>query len=271
MAQQHSRMRFPSDLFLQGFKVQARCLYALMIREMMMRYGRDNLGFLWIFIEPMLLCVGVMLLWTFIHAPFEHGITVVALVLTGYMPLTLWRHMTTNAAILPFKRSAALLYHRHVSLLDVFLTRIFLEYAGSTTAFALVSGALVALNLVEVPHDIGLVIAGWLLMGLFSTGAALVITLLTESSEVSERFVPVFQYLMLPISGCFFMVDWLPTFAQNLIWYNPTVHCYEMIRAGFFGDSVQTYFSPWYPAACALSLIALGIGFIDRMRDHIHA
>jgi capsular polysaccharide transport system permease protein len=102
MARQSSIKMFRSDAFVLGLKVQARCLHALMIREMMMRYGRDNLGFLWVFLEPMLLCVGVMLLWTLIHAPFEHGLTVVALVLTGYMPLTLWRHTTTNAAIMPF-------------------------------------------------------------------------------------------------------------------------------------------------------------------------
>src|ERR1700736_5838465 len=190
MVQQHSMNEFRSELVLRGLKVQARCLYALMIREMMMRYGRDNLGFLWVFIEPMLLCVGVMLLWTFIHAPAQHGITVVALVLTGYMPLTLWRHMTNNAAVLPFRRSVSLLYHRHVSLLDVFFTRIFLEFAGSTTAFALVAGTLIAANLVEPPHDIGLVVGGWLLMGLLSGGFALQTTILTESSDLSERFIP---------------------------------------------------------------------------------
>jgi capsular polysaccharide transport system permease protein len=262
---------FRSSDFIRGLTVQARCLHALTVREMMMRYGRDNLGFLWIFIEPMLLCVGVMALWTFIHAPFEHGLTIVALVLTGYMPLTLWRHMTSHAAVLPFKRNVALLYHRHVSLLDVFLTRIFLEFAGSTTAFLLVSSILVAINLVEAPHDIGLVIAGWLSMALLSAGVSLNVALITEFSEISERFVPLFQYLTLPISGFFFMIDWLPSFAQNLIWYNPTIHCYEMIRAGFFGDSVQTYFSPWYPGMCGIVLFALGIGFFEGMRDRIHS
>ena len=263
-------MKTQYDTFLYGMKIQARCLYALLIRDMMMRYGRDNLGFLWIFIEPMMLCVGVMVLWTFIHAPFEHGITVVALVLTGYMPLTLWRHMTTMAAITPFKRSLNLLYHRHVSLLDIFFSRIFLEFAGSTTAFALVSGVLICANLMDPPQDVGLIVGGWLLMGLFSAGIALLIALLTESSEIWERLIPVYQYLMLPISGCFFMVDWLPSFAQNLIWYNPTVHCYEMIRAGFFGDTVRTYYAPWYPVAAGIGLFAVCIGFVEQMRDMIH-
>jgi ABC-type polysaccharide/polyol phosphate export permease len=40
----------------RGVKVQARVLRALMIRELMMRYGRGNIGFLWLVLEPMLLC-----------------------------------------------------------------------------------------------------------------------------------------------------------------------------------------------------------------------
>src|SRR5262245_54593735 len=137
-----------------GLAVQFRCLRALMIREMMMRYGRNNLGFLWVFIEPMLLCVGVMIVWSLIRVPFEHGIPLVAFVLTGYMPLTLWRHIT-NGGLHAFLRNSGLLYHRHVSLLDVFFTIVTLEFAGTTTAFFLVAATLIATGAVDPPHDIG--------------------------------------------------------------------------------------------------------------------
>jgi capsular polysaccharide transport system permease protein len=258
------------DLFWRGLKVQARCLRALMIREMMMRYGRDNLGFLWVFVEPMLLCVGVMTIWSLIKAPFEHGITIVVLVLTGYMPLTLWRHIS-NAGMLPFKRSLGLLYHRRVSLMDVFITRVFLEFAGTTTAFALVSGTLAIAGVIEPPQDLGLIIAGWAVMALLSTAVAVVFAVLTEYTEIAERFIPVFMYLMLPVGGTFFMVDWLPSFAQRAVWYIPTVHCYEMIRAGFLGEAMTTFYTPWYPIAWGIGLFAAGVGFVEPMRDHIHA
>jgi capsular polysaccharide transport system permease protein len=242
-----------------------------MIRELMMRFGRDNLGFLWVFIEPMLLCVGVMFLWSIIKSPFEHGLQLVPLVLTGYMPLTLWRHLTLSAGVRPFSRSAGLLYHRHVTLLDTFFTRIFLEFAGTTTAFVMVSAVLIVADLVDPPQDFGLVAGGWMLMALLSTGVALITAILTEYFEIAEKFIPVLQYLMLPLCGCFFMVDWLPSYAQHAIWYNPQVHCYEMIRDGFFGTLVTTLYSPWYPAVWGIGLFCLGIGFVERMRDYIHA
>src|SRR5262245_54023087 len=83
----------------RGLAVQARCLKALMIRDMMMRYGRANIGFLWVILEPMILTAGVMAIWSLIRPPYEHGVQIVAIVLTGYMPLTLWRHIA-NAGVM---------------------------------------------------------------------------------------------------------------------------------------------------------------------------
>ena len=46
--------------FLTGLRIQSRGVNALMIRELMMRYGRGNIGFLWLVLEPMILCAGGM-------------------------------------------------------------------------------------------------------------------------------------------------------------------------------------------------------------------
>lgn len=247
----------------------ARCLHALMIREMMMRYGRDNLGFLWVFIEPMLLCVGVMFVWSLIGVT-ERNVPLVGFVLTGYMPLTLWRHMTNNTVRI-LSRNTGLLYHRRVSLLDVFFTRMALEFAGTTAAFLIVTLIVTALGLVEPPHDIGLVIAGWLEMAVLSIGAALGITVLTERWEVLEKFVAVFQYVTIPLCGFAWMVHWLPTSFQNAAWYVPSVHCFEMVRGGYFGPDVQAIYTPWYPACWGVGFFAVSIGFVEKARDWINA
>jgi capsular polysaccharide transport system permease protein len=69
--------------YWRGLKVQARVLNALMIRELMMRYGRGNIGFLWLIVEPMLLCAGVVGLRWMIQGHQEHGVPLVALLLSG--------------------------------------------------------------------------------------------------------------------------------------------------------------------------------------------
>ncbi len=55
-------MHKPTNL-REALLVKSRVYEALMIRLIIVRFGRENLGFLWVVIEPMLLCVGVMGIW----------------------------------------------------------------------------------------------------------------------------------------------------------------------------------------------------------------
>lgn len=40
--------------FSQGLRVQVKVIKALIVRELVTRFGRDNIGFLWIVAEPLL-------------------------------------------------------------------------------------------------------------------------------------------------------------------------------------------------------------------------
>ncbi|MBU1213235.1 MAG: ABC transporter permease [Alphaproteobacteria bacterium] len=250
-------------------RVQLRCISALMVRDMMMRYGRENIGFLWIVLEPILLTAGVMVLWSFIKSGDEHGIGLLTLVMTGYLPLTLWRHIS-QAGVHAFRRSRGLLYHRHITLMDSLLSRLVLEFVGTSGALFLVYAVLALAGAVETLRDPGLALLGWVSMGVLSLGVAVCFAVITEYSEVSERFIQPLQYINLPISGAFFVVAWLPKAAADLALYNPSVHCYEMFRAGFIGDQVTMHYTPWYPAACGFVLLFFGLHFMNRVRDRLH-
>lgn len=254
--------------FSEGLGVQARIISALIIRNLMMRYGRANIGFLWAVLEPMILTSGVMLVWSALKSPYEHGLPILAIVLTGYMPLTLYRHLTGMAPML-LSGSVSFLYHRHISLLDVILARAFLEFVATSGALLTVYIMLLVFDLIEPVADPGLAAAAWVIMGVFSFGMATLIAVVTEHTEVAEKLIQPMQYLQLPISGSFFMVSWLPKKAQDLIWYNPIVHCYEMFRAGFFGESVLTFYTPWYPLAAGLTMAAIGLSRLNRVRDEL--
>lgn len=249
-----------------GLKVQIRCIEALMVRDLMARYGRGNIGFLWVLLEPMILCVGVMVLWSFLKGDSEHGVNLVGLVIGGYMPLTLWRHIT-NRGVYALRNNASVFYHRRMSAIDCIVSMSAIEFAGSTAALIVVLSTTQALGLVDPVQDYYSLSLGWLMKAFISIGVMLIICTLTESSEIWERFVAPFQYLMLPVSGAFFMVDWMPSNVQAVAWYNPTIHCYEMVRRGLFGDSVTTVSEPWYVFVWALGLLAFGLWNLERARD----
>jgi len=257
-----------SNGLLQGWTAQSRVIRALMLRDMMARYGRDNVGFVWVILEAMILTVGVMIVWSLTAGSRKDGIKIVEFVLTGYLPLTLWRHVT-NAMVMVFRRSVPLLYHRSVSLLDIVLARSLLEFIATSAAFLLVWGILNLAGVVSDIDRVDLLILGWVLMGWLAGGVGMILAVVTERSETAERFVQPFQYLMIPISGAFALVDWLPPWAQPLMLLNPTVHCYEAVRAGFFGPSVVTHHSLYYVAIWAFGLTFIGLITIRRVRDHV--
>lgn len=248
-----------------GWRIQKRTLHALFVRDLMMRFGREHLGFAWVVLEPMLLTVGVLVLWSILRGGYEHGVRIVELVLTGYMLLTLWRHLT-NSMILLLRRSVSLLYHTRVSVFDVFFARVALEFAGTTTALLFVLLTLTLLGVIGPVADWSLVIAGWLLMAGLATGVGAITLVATEINETTERFIQPIQYLIVPLSGTFFMVGWLPRSIHDTILLNPMVHAYEMLRSGFFGPSVETYYAVSYPVAWSVVLNFGGLAGIAWLR-----
>ncbi|MFJ6323128.1 MULTISPECIES: ABC transporter permease [unclassified Rhizobium] len=256
-----------SSQFITGLKIQGRVLGALIMREMLIRYGRENIGFLWLALEPMMLTTGVMVMWTLLNHE-AHGLTVAAFVLSGYMPLTLWRHISGHA-VSCLRQNLPLMYHRQIRLADALIARALLETAGTTVALVIVYTVVRLANIIPPYQNLGLLLAGWLFMAWFSFAVGLVFAAGSERFEFVEKLVPPFQYLTLPIGGMFFMVAWLPSGAQRLALYIPTVHCFEIFRAGVFGDTVQSFYDVDYLLKCCLFTTAVGFFLINRVRNHI--
>jgi capsular polysaccharide transport system permease protein len=252
----------------KGFLAQRRIIHALMVRDVMMRYGRDNVGFVWAILEPMILTAGVMVIWSFIKPPTEHGLRVAEFVMTGYMPLTLWRHMSSTTVTL-FRRSAALLYHRRITLLDIVFAKLALEFVATSTALLFVLGFAITVGVVEPIQDVEPVLVGWFMMAWLASGVGMIIAVLTEIAEVAERFIQPIQYLLLPVSGVFYLVDWLPYSYQRVALLNPLVHCYEAFRTGFFGHEIATYYDMWYVAAWAFGFTFVGMILMRVARSRV--
>jgi len=154
--------------------IQAQVIWALIIREIMTRYGRHNIGFLWLFVEPMLFTLGITTLWTI--AGFHHGsnLPITAFALTGYSTVLLWRNMPTRCvgAIAP---NSSLMYHRNVRVLDIFLSRIALEAIGATMSFVTLGLLFNFLGLMDMPENPLLVVQGWLLTAWFGGSLAMLL------------------------------------------------------------------------------------------------
>lgn len=254
--------------FQEGWRIQMRVIHALMIRELHTRYGRENIGFLWIMVEPMLFAGLVAILWRFTRGSEEHGIGIVAFVVTGYLPVVLFRHAVSRCVAL-FVANSSLMYHQQIKILDFILVRFIIEFLGSMMAYFFIALFLVMIGQFPVPADIGLMIAGWSLYGLFTLSLCLVIAPLSEMSEIVEKFIPVTTYIMLPISGLFTMASWLAPQAREYLLWSPFVNAMEMMRKGVWGGQVTAYYNVWNPIACSVVLSVIGLALCRHVRKII--
>ena len=249
----------------EGFDVQMRVIKALMIRELTTRFGRENIGFLWVMAEPLLFAVLVGILWRFQKGPEEHGVGVIAFVASGYIPLVMFR-TSISRSVGSFSANSSLMYHRQVKIVDLVLVRFFVECLGHLMAYLFIATLLIALDIFPVPANLGFLLLGLSYYMIFTLSVCLVIAPLSEMSEVLEKVLPVTTYLMIPFSGAFYMVSWLtPIFADAVMW-SPPVHGMEMMGYGIFGDAVSPHYEFFYPLAFSLPLMAIGLVLCRRLR-----
>jgi ABC-type polysaccharide/polyol phosphate export permease len=243
---------------VDALRIQARVIGALLMREVLTRYGRHNIGFMWLFAEPMLFTLGVTALWTLSGLHKEAPIPIVAFAVTGYSSVLLWRNMpsrTVNA----IEPNLALMYHRHVKVIDVFLSRLILEAAGATISFIVLVIFFSSIGWMGYPHDILKVIGGWFMLMWFGFSLAIFLGALSARSELVDKLWHPASYILFPLSGAAFMVEWLPKPAQEFALLLPMVHGVEFLREGYFGDVVRTHYDMAYMALVCLVMTALGL------------
>lgn len=243
--------------------IQGRVIHALLMREILTRYGRHNIGFLWLFVEPMLFTTGVTTLWTLTKSVHGSNLPIVAFALTGYSSVLLWRNMPARC-IGAIEPNLSLMYHRNVRVIDIFLARLLLEAGGATISFVTLGMFYIYIGWLEPPVDVLKVLGGWLLIAWFGAALAVFLGALAEKTELVEKMWHPMSYLAFPLSGAAFTVDALPPVAQQYVLYIPMVNGVEIVREGYFGHLVRAHYDLQYLLMCC---IALTFGALVQVAD----
>lgn len=244
--------------FRQSLAIQMRVIGALLMREVITRYGRRNIGFLWLFVEPLLITLLIASLWGVIRADKLSTLNIIAFMITGYPIAMMWRN-ASKRTIGAISGNLSLLYHRNVKVLDTIITRVLLEVAGATIAQILIMITFILIGWIDTPQDTFYMVMAWLLMILFAFGLGLIICSIAQRFEVFSKLWGTISFLMLPLSGAFFFVHNLPAQAQQYAKWVPMISGTEMFRHGYFGDSIPTYENIGFLIFCDLAMILFGL------------
>jgi capsular polysaccharide transport system permease protein len=242
----------------QSLGIQLRVVGALLMREVITRYGRHNIGFFWLFAEPMIFTLGVAALWTATQSVHSGRLPVIAFAVTGYSSVLLWRNMP-NRLVGAVEPNLSLLHHRNVKIFDIYLSRLALEAVGATISFTVLTSIFTTMGWMQPPEDIGMVLLGWFMLAWFGSALAITVGAISERTEIVDKIWHPITYLTFPLSGAAYVVDWLPPAAQKAVLYLPMVHGVELLREGYFGSAVRSHYDLTYMASACLGLTLLGL------------
>ena len=257
--------------FFEGLAIQRRVIGALLLRELHTRYGRENIGYLWMIGEPLILASVISLIHKVTNGSghFSSDIQVVPATIIGYTVFIVFRGIF-NRAEGALEANQPLMYHKMVTIFDIMLSKAMIEVVGCFATMSILLSLAVGLNLADWPVRPLYLLAGVCYMFWLSFAASLVVVGITYDNHLVGRLVHPFSYFMIPLSGSFWFMEWLPVWVRNIMEWNPFVTIFEMARYGQFRSANPNYFFPAYLALFCGCLTYCGMTLIRKARRHIH-
>ncbi|MFT8938033.1 ABC transporter permease [Liquorilactobacillus sp.] len=257
-------------VFFRGLKIQSRVIGALILRELHTRYGRENIGYLWIILEPMLFATGIGIL----HAGSKEtefsmtDIRPVPFAIVGYGTYIIFRNIV-NRSSGTVEANAPLLYHRMVSLFDMLFARVILEAAGIICSVFILLFLSYCIGIGTLPARPVYLLLGQLYMTWLALAISIIVCAITYENSTIERLIHPMTYFCLPISAIFFMLEWVPEPYRQWLEWVPLAQCTEMVRYGQFEAASAKYFQFGYLSLSCAILTLIGLLSLRIVRKHI--
>lgn len=252
----------------RGIAVHSRVVGAVLMRELHTRYGRENIGYLWLIGEPLMLGSVIALLHS---GQTSHGgeINPVALTVVGYTIFIIFRGIVSRSEG-TLHGNLPLLYHKMVSVFDIALARALLELAGTFLAFLVLMSLIISFGYASFPVRPLMMLAGIAYIFFMSFGMSMIIIGGTHDNTLLERLTHPFTYFMIPLSGAFYQVRWVPEPYRDYLLYNPFPQMFELVRYGAFDSATLEYVNFTYITASCLILNFLGLVAIRAVKTRVH-
>ena len=263
-----NRMANPNS-FYAALSTQARVIGALTLRELQVRFGRDNIGYLWMIGEPMMLATVISSLHTVSFTGGSDGaMAPYPFTLVGYCLFIIFRGTFGRADHL-FDNSTALLYHHMIRPLDIVIVKSIVEVLGCLSSLIILMSVGISLGLADLPaRPLYLFFAAFLISWL-SFGLSMLIAAYTYDSHFLSKFVHPFSYFMVPLSGAFITVNFLPPWSRAYMIWNPMVSIFEIARFGQFDNASDKYMYWQYVVAVCAITTYWGLIAVRRVRKRI--
>ena len=245
---------------LEQLRIQGRVIWALTMREVITRFGREGLGAIWLVAEPAMFIIGVMTIFS--HIEGNPGYSIAEYLAVSYPTLLFWRN-GTNRVTKALEINRALLHHQPIHPIDIIYSRILLEFAGAAGSFIILYLIFIQIGICRWPADWLTFAVGYILVITFSFAFVLIMAALAELSETIERVSHIILYLMLPFSGVFVPLYAIPPEYRQPLMIFPLIDAVEYFHRGYYGPRMATYYNLPWTMASILAMTLFGYALMN--------
>ena len=212
-----------------GLQVMHAAIRALLLRELQTRFGQYRLGYLWVFLEP-LLTIGIMVvLFGTVMQRTLPGMDYSVFLINGIIPFFMFRTGVT-LAISATESNRGLFSYRPVKPIDALLARNILEFLLKFTAYIAFTAAFVwfgySISFEQIPQLLGY----WSLLFIFMMACSLIFVVIGDFSKELNKFLSVFFLILYFLSGILYSIHIIPVEYREYLLYNPLIHIFELMR-----------------------------------------
>ena len=248
---------------------QILVIKALLKREIITRFGKYKLGFVWMLVEPLISVLVIGLIIGPIAGRTVPEIPYAFFLLNGRIQLQMFTG-SMKSGVNAVKSNQGLLVYRTVQPLDPFIARFLFELLSTSFSFVLfcVIGMWIGIEL-SLNHLDVLVACGFITW-IMGCGMGLIFGVCAAYFKDTEKIVMVLTTPLLFVSAVLTPLVSLPKNAQEFLIYNPLVHTIELSRSALFPfyNTGETNFT--YPSIVAIVALAVGIALFQANRHFLN-
>lgn len=232
-------------------------LFALIYRELLLRFGVYKLGLVWALLEPAVHVAILLVIFGSAAKSILSSEQIILFAFIGVCGYLLFRTAVEKSSA-SLESSRVLLSFRQITPFSLVFSRAIVEIVTLTIVF-LIGIFFLTFYLSQEWNSFILFLACLGLLYILVIGYGLIIAVTSSFFPSIKKFNSFFMRALYLLSGVFYPSVILSDTIFNYLSWNPLLHCIELMRQGLLGVDVHAGISFYYFAIVSIFSLFLGL------------
>lgn len=242
---------------LLGAATFGSALRALMLRELLTRFGRFRLSWVFVLLDPIINISFLAILFGLIMGRKMPGADFMYFITIGVL---CWDLVigSMQRGMVAIPANAGLFSYRQIRPVTVILARVLIEFGILSVTLCIIWAGFTWIGHPILPRNPVLALQLIGVLALLGLGLALMVGILNVFYPVLERVIPFVTKPLYFASAIFFPIQMIPAQYRAFLHWNPLLHGIELMRGAVFVDYDVSAVSMTYLLLASFLLLVAG-------------